>query len=180
MNADKTKYFDWIVSHLLGDPFLKFKQFLCLLYLRLSDFICVPIVFLPRSESSENLSSDRLHLQFCHSFRVSGKTELFDLFYAGRSVGPEEKTEHPGDDVVELAAVVRIGKLRTVGARCQALLDTAGPHPAPRCSLIAVAAVTLLFQIRLARAAIQPAMGDQLDILLNGPHGRLLYLSRFK
>jgi hypothetical protein len=107
---------------------------------------------------------DGLPLVLRHIGGVAFDSDEADLPDARRAVGAKDEAEYFGDEVIELSAVLRLLDFRAIGARGIVVVLAAGAHFAPGRFVIFPAARTFLSQISPARAAIQPAGGDQCGI----------------
>ena len=104
---------------------------------------------------------DRLSFLAAHVIGMSLEPEFTNLLDACRTIRLEEEAEELRHEVVELLAVLRIGKLLAVRATRDPSFGATGTKLAPACLVVLVTARTLLLQVCRASAAIQPTVCNE-------------------
>jgi hypothetical protein len=97
---------------------------------------------------------DGLQASFRHFLCMSFNTKIPDLFYAGRSVGPEDKTENSGHEIIVFFAVHGIGKRFTVSAGLILIFDITCPDSTPGGFLVIMTTRTGTFHVFTAGSTI--------------------------
>jgi len=92
----------------------------------------------------------------------------------GDPVGPEDKSEDPGHEIIENTAFPGIPEISAISAGSISPLQAAGPYPAPGSLFILAASGTLLLDIPRAGGTIEPAKGYKIRINRYFTHGHLL------
>ena len=110
------------------------------------------------------LTSDSLPLVCCHVLSMGLKSFLPNLRNACPAIRPQYKPDNPGNKIMKLSTVFRVGKFGAIAAGRISCFKAAGADLAPGSFFILVATGASVFQISSASAAIKSTESNQFRI----------------